>query len=151
MKELIVGTKNTEISDEYKELIRKGRDFLYKKNYEKATWAFELALTEDDNYYEAYHYLGDTYRDQGDFEKALENYNKANSFTYSHVDLHMSRGVIHFQQENYNLAIDDFQFYASCNPSDIDALKYLMFCYAELDVWDYVEDTLKKIKKRLYN
>ena len=103
-----------------------GYEALYRKCYEDAapdqviiscTAVISRGLVDRNDLATAYKNRGNAYDDQGQFEQALEDYDRALTLNPSDAESFNSRGTTYIALERYELAIGDFDKAIGINPS----------------------------------
>ncbi|MBX7152484.1 tetratricopeptide repeat protein [bacterium] len=85
-----------------------GLVFLNWNMLKEAIEEFELAITHDANYVDAYNNMGRAYIEMGEYSKALESLKKANSINANYPDVHNNLGVAYMESGEYDLAFAEF-------------------------------------------
>lgn len=81
----------------------------------------------------AYNSRGCIYYKNNDYDKAIEDYNKALSINPNFADAYNQRGIVYFAKQDYKKAIDDFNKAINLNPNFAEAyynlgnLKYQVY------------------------
>ncbi len=92
-------------------------------------------INEKEDRYDALKLLGDIYRNNNDFEKAINFYNKAvnriEKINVNHWDLLYSRGIALERNNKWNLAEKDFLTILEFLPNQPDVLNYLSYSWIE--------------------
>jgi tetratricopeptide (TPR) repeat protein len=85
---------------------------------EVITGLFRKAIREDANFLEAYYNLGIVYFNNGDYNKALQQFNKVIDILPNFAKAYYGRGLIYEKQRNYPDAQKDFQMVTKLNPNN---------------------------------
>ncbi|MFM6453747.1 MAG: tetratricopeptide repeat protein [Planktothrix sp.] len=143
------------------EWYKKGQEELEKEKYKYAVTSFSNALGLDNDFSEAYAQRGFAYFNLGNFEDALDNFNKAisgskpqfkdhikNPKTY--VDPLILRGYFYLKTGNYKAAFTDFTEAIKRNPEVYQSyLNRAVVYLVNLDYTNAIKDLDMAIKKDL--
>ena len=103
-----------------------GYEALYRKCYEEAaseqviiscTAVISRGLVDQNDLATAYKNRGDAYDDVGQYERALEDYDRAVTINPLDAEAFNSRGATYIALERFELAIENFDRALSINPS----------------------------------
>ena len=148
---------NTESFDWY----QKGQEELEKQNYKYAVTYFSNALSLNTYFSEAYAQRGFAYFNLGNFEDALDNFNKALSGSQpqfkdhiknpkTYVDPLILRGYFYLKIGNYKAAFTDFTEAIKRNPEVYQSyLNRAVVYLVNLDYTNAIKDLDMAIKKDL--
>jgi tetratricopeptide (TPR) repeat protein len=118
-----------------------GRALIYmqKGDYGSALGDFTHVLKNADpsEYFESYYQAGRCYHAQGDFERAMEQYEVVLDFNPDHTNAQYYSGLIHLLQESYDSAIAAFNVVLRHNPNDVSALFSRGECYKHTGKWNF--------------
>jgi len=89
--------------------LAKGRLLLAHKQLKEARIEFENVRQTDNRNFEACLGLGDVYTEYSKYDSALVWYNQAFSIKSAHAPTLLKRGTCHYQMENYQKALLDFE------------------------------------------
>ena len=98
--------------------------------YSEAILDFELTLSENSNYSEAYVGLGWSYSFFDSLDKAEEQFDKALSLNNKLLDAYVGRGMILLSKGKYNASVSDLSYVLASNPT------YAFSHYTEIDYKD---------------
>lgn len=99
---------------------------------EKKELAYLKAGTESKNAYLAYYYLGNYYRDNNDFLRAIDSYNAALSVKSDFAQAYLAAALTLFDVKRYQAVIDPIDKYLAFNPND--DLAYAVKARAEFEL-----------------
>lgn len=118
-----------------------GYEALYRKCYEEAaseqviiscTAVISRGLVDQNDLATAYKNRGDAYDDTGQYERALEDYDRAVTINPLDAEAFNSRGTTYIALERYELAVEDFDRAIRINPSSPATLGNRCFANAVL-------------------
>lgn len=116
----------TLFSDAYNNI---GYAYYLLGNLELSKFNLEKALSIEPN--DAYEYsnMGNTYLDLGDKVKALKQYELAIDCNSNALYAYYGKGQILYEDYKYEDARQMFEKYLEYEPYDVDALRYIIYCY----------------------
>jgi len=89
---------------------------------------------------------GFTYQDQGDLDKAIDEYKKAVELNSNHLKAHMNLGAVYMRQEKYDQAIEEFSAVVKLNYYHANAHYNLGYIYILKDEKEKAQEELKVLK-----
>jgi len=73
--------------------------------------------------------LGNYYKNRGDFDKAIKEFNKALKLDPNYGMVHNELGYVYLNMGNFSKAVEHFKKYASINPDEVNPLDSLAEAY----------------------
>jgi ribosomal protein S12 methylthiotransferase accessory factor len=125
------------------------------RNYEKS-----LKVSPAEESGSIYFRLGLSYTRTGDFDQAIEAFQKAESTYGDHDYYHFHVGVCHFEKGDYRLALEAFSKAILFKPQEADLVRILIYmgtCHNDLGEYEQARIPLEKAKeiapdvKEIYN
>ena len=137
-----------------KEIYKKGVEYGVQGKFEKANEEFIKALKDDSLHTSAqlnlktiddilkkkieretgiHIFKGIQYDDQGKYEMAINEYEKAIEIDPKYADSYNKRGLVYYNQKKYDQAIKDYTAAIELNPKYTDAYNNRGIVYYELD------------------
>jgi tetratricopeptide (TPR) repeat protein len=104
--------------------LEKGNQLFAERKFEEALEIFQKFAELNPNVYQIYFNIGDVYREKGDFEKAIEQYNLALAKAKEKADVVMqakalsSCGEVYLRQSKFKEAQEFFTQSIALNPKD---------------------------------
>jgi tetratricopeptide (TPR) repeat protein len=96
--------------------------FFDNRHYDEATEYYTGTLEERErslnNFAIAYYNLGNAYAADHQYDRAIENYNKATELNPRYAEAYNNRGVAYESKQEYNRAIEDFNKAIELSPRD---------------------------------
>jgi tetratricopeptide (TPR) repeat protein len=151
-----------------KEIDNKGVEYSVQGKFEKAKVEFEKALKDDSLYSPAQLNLktindilkkkikretgilifkGIQYDNQGQYNEAISEYNKAIELDPKYDDSYNKRGLVYYNKKNYEQAIEDYTTAIQLNSKNTDAYNNRGIVYYQLDQNDKaISDYTKAIE-----
>lgn len=93
-------------------------------------WSHQIKLFPETTI--AYHNIGNAYRDKGNYQQAIMNYNRAIELDPQYADAYTGRGVVSAATGNYRQAIMDYSTAIELNPQNVIALNNRGIAYGSL-------------------
>lgn len=93
---------------------------------------FEKALQSNPNHSDAWSNLGDIYLDQGDFEKAIECYNRVIAVNPYHIKSLLNLGGAYFKRDQFDGALQVYRRILEIEPNSADAYNNIGVIYGKL-------------------
>ena len=87
------------------------------------------------------------YRQQGEIQLALDDYNSVISINPNDADAYFIRGKLYKQQEEVELAIADFNQVIRINPNFAEAYQYLGLVYRQIESIEEARTNLEKARQ----
>jgi tetratricopeptide (TPR) repeat protein len=100
--------------------LKTGDKFLAEQNYEGAVEYYTKAISLDVKFIDAYVHRGAAYRELGDLDGAINDYNRALSIKPNH-DAFYNRGVVYADKGDTDKAIADYTSALGINPKSVMA------------------------------
>ena len=126
------------------------RAFIYKNkgDYKNAIQNFEMAKSNSRPKAGLYFDLGNSYLEDGQYEKAIEAFDSGLSLNTLQPDvIYNNKGIALFKLQKYEEAIPAFQKVIDMNPGFQSAYRNLGFCYANLKQYPegirYLKDAVR--------
>jgi len=88
------------------------------KNYEKASYYYELAIEKHPDYYKSYYNRGIMYEKEKKHDLAIENYTKSIELDTQFINALDQRGWCYIKTKQYDEALADFSKLLDLNPKD---------------------------------
>lgn len=120
-----------------------------KKNYLKAIELAQKSLKEHVTF-EGYYLIGSSYYQRNDFEKALENLQKAEKLNPDSEQLLLMLGLIFYSKENYDLSIQKFEQLLKLRPDDPVYYYRLGLAYKQKRKYDKAIQYLEKASNQKF-
>jgi len=108
-----------------------GNALYEQKNFEDSIKAYSTSLKLNE-YAGAYYNRGVAYAELGEYDRAIEDYNKAIKLNKEYAEAYYNRGVAYVVLGKYNRAIEDFNKAIELNLDDAEAYYNRGVAYAEL-------------------
>ena len=108
-----------------------GNALYEQKNFEDSIKAYSTSLKLNE-YAGAYYNRGVAYAELGEYDREIEDYNKAIKLNKEYVEAYYNRGVTYVGLGKYNRAIEDFNKAIELNLDDAEAYYNRGVAYAEL-------------------
>jgi Flp pilus assembly protein TadD len=89
---------------------------------------------------------GFTYQDQGDLDKAADEYKKAVELNPNHLKAHMNLGAAYMRQEKYDQATEEFSTVVKLNYYHANAHYNLGYIYSLKGEKEKAQEELKVLK-----
>ncbi|NOY96681.1 MAG: tetratricopeptide repeat protein, partial [Chlorobi bacterium] len=125
----------------------RGVVFQDMKNYIEAVKDYETCLELNGEYSNAYYNLGIIFLEQGKAEKAICMFDKSLSSNPKDVLSYTNRGYAKYKLKRYKDAIKDFEYSLKLDSSNYYSLKWIGFCYLQLNEPSISNEYLKRAKK----
>lgn len=102
-----ISTYKYEIDSIVQTYLKKAEEYFHAKKFSLAREKYLEALRADSSYYEVMTYIGQTYGIEGDFDKAIEWYNKTISMNYIDYMAHWFLADAYKRKGNIDKAVDE--------------------------------------------
>lgn len=112
-----------------------GRIFQSDNKLDEAVSSFSKAINRKDGWALAYQWRGAAYRDMGDFEAALEDYNRVIELEPDAYWFNR-RGLVYEEQKEFDKAVTDYTRAIELNPKWAVAYNNRGFAYMNLKKWE---------------
>jgi tetratricopeptide (TPR) repeat protein len=127
----------------YRNLLRK--IYIKLEQYESAEAEYQYIVTNDPDYFGNYEESARKAKEEGEFQKAIENYNLALEIKPDDVKLLNERGWVYHSLLKYDSALIDFKHAANITP---DYYNFFNIAYT-LDVLDSIDEAINYYNKSL--
>lgn len=128
--ETLTRYRRIKLAEEYFE---QGMQSFEKDKYEQAINALETSVSLDPNNYLAYFYLGNSYENILNYDKALLNFNLSLGLRPDFAESLFSRAYLYYKTGKYEKAADDFRALLTLPPGETQAIYYRGVKYGEND------------------
>jgi tetratricopeptide (TPR) repeat protein len=105
-----------------------------------------LSCANDEKQAEKHFMQGFSYQDQGDLDKALEEYEKATQINPAMTKAYTNAGAIYLQREDYDRAIEQFQKVIQRSQWDTKAHYNLGFAYLKKGEVEKAQEEVEFLK-----
>ena len=119
---------------------RSYKDVFQKSKVKEVPYAGQVVMKSHSDY-------GNDYVDQGDYDKAISEYNKAIEINPKLAELYYNRGNAYYQQGNLDQAISDFTKAIELNPAFGMAYYYRSAAYAKEGNYDKSTEDIDRTKE----
>ncbi|MBO6117890.1 MAG: TonB family protein [Bacteroidales bacterium] len=116
--------------------------YLSLKDTVNAVSDFEKALKQNKEYTPSYQWLGNIYRDKGDYKMAEENFKKIVAIDKTDAIGYYGLAGVYFQQERYNEALEQYSYALKLKPEASNIYVFRANTYLKLNKYNEAVDDL---------
>lgn len=112
-----------------------GAEYMLNRNYDQAIRYFNKAVNEDANNHKGYYNRGLLYAQNGKFNEALADFNKAIALK-QYPKAYVARANVHYMLKDFPKAMGDAETVLKTEPNNVKANFVIANCYDDLNQLD---------------
>lgn len=124
--------------------LQAGKKYLSQKEYDSARRDFNNAIKIDENYGEAYYWLGQVESFQSNYQETINQYDKAISLGYISEWIYNNRGCAKYNLKLYEDAIEDFDINIEKYPAFPNSYRWRGESYYKLGEYEKAKPDFEK-------